>query len=838
MSITDSLFLAVPLISTLCSLFLFLTVLGAKKNRTIYAFMLLLLSFTAWSAGSLFLRLRLYPGERFWYEVSITGIFCVPFLIYNFIYCFTGKRAPLTRLVYMVSWTVIAVLNIVDVFIKHPQIVLADGSREFNFIITPWAIIPILYAAVTLFSAGRMVVRNIRRDGVPIYVYRPLFIGVIIMFIGTVSDAIPSLGSFPADTLVCGINSICIYYTLYKKRLIPLSRIASGSSTYLLSAVFTTAFMAAAYPSIELFYNSRFDNFSQYKTLAFAVLFSVISTLVYNVIRRLMSDLFVKGEEARNVALRSFSGDVSKTLDIKEIIELYKNYLRENTQAENAFICIPTADGSSFRAAGAVREYSLADLSISTNSPLADLFRKHGHSVTLEDFKRTVEYKSMWESEKRMLSDSGARLMIPIMYDGSLTGITILTPRSDGKDYSFSEVTFMESTASILSVALQNSSLYSSLQREARTDSLTGLYNRRYFIQRISEDFRSAFHDVISFMIFNMDDFHLFNELYGSMEGDAVLVSFARILDSTIGPSGSVCRYSGKEFAVFLPFCPPSKAAAYADEIRTRFAGYISEKYGIQPGGSLTFSCGICGYPMSASGVDELQNRCGMAVFSAKQNGKARTVVYSSSIDPDNEKGAARRKLSESCSQMIFALTAAIDAKDHYTFNHSQAVAAYAAQLAEHIPLDGEHVEIIRQAGLLHDIGKIAIPEAILSKTSRLTDEEYAIMKTHVERCVPIIRYLPSLDYVIPSAVGHHERWDGRGYPRGLKGEEIPIGARCLGIADAFDAMISRRPYRDPMPLDLALNELRRGLGSQFDPELGALFIRLVEDGTIKPLNH
>ena len=166
MSITDSLFLAVPLISTLCSLFLFLTVLGAKKNRTIYAFMLLLLSFTAWSAGSLFLRLRLYPGERFWYEVSITGIFCVPFLIYNFIYCFTGKRAPLTRLVYMVSWTVIAVLNIVDVFIKHPQIVLADGSREFNFIITPWAIIPILYAAVTLFSAGRMVVRNIRRDAV------------------------------------------------------------------------------------------------------------------------------------------------------------------------------------------------------------------------------------------------------------------------------------------------------------------------------------------------------------------------------------------------------------------------------------------------------------------------------------------------------------------------------------------------------------------------------------------------------------------------------------------------------------------------------------------------
>ena len=111
-------------------------------------------------------------------------------------------------------------------------------------------------------------------------------------------------------------------------------------------------------------------------------------------------------------------------------------------------------------------------------------------------------------------------------------------------------------------------------------------------------------------------------------------------------------------------------------------------------------------------------------------------------------------------------------------------------------------------------------------------------MKTHVESSISIIRYLPSMDYVIPTAIAHHERWDGNGYPRGLKGSEIPIGARCLGLADAFDAMISERPYRTPLSIDQALNEIRRGLGSQFDPDLGHLFISLVEKGAINPKIH
>ncbi len=136
-------------------------------------------------------------------------------------------------------------------------------------------------------------------------------------------------------------------------------------------------------------------------------------------------------------------------------------------------------------------------------------------------------------------------------------------------------------------------------------------------------------------------------------------------------------------------------------------------------------------------------------------------------------------------------------------------------------------------AGLLHDIGKIGVPEHILSKKGPLTREEMQIMQGHVEGSIAMIKYLPSLDYVIPAAIGHHERWDGNGYPRGLAGEEIPVGARCLCVADAFDAMTTKRSYKQALSVEAALDELRRNLGVQFDPRIGLAFIKMVEEGKI-----
>ena len=227
-----------------------------------------------------------------------------------------------------------------------------------------------------------------------------------------------------------------------------------------------------------------------------------------------------------------------------------------------------------------------------------------------------------------------------------------------------------------------------------------------------------------------------------------------------------------------------------------------------------------------------------LAVYKAKNNGKDQVVVFTGN---DTATFNIRKRVERiieinkntalgDSSQAIFALIAAIDAKDHYTANHSKNVARYSAILAAANGMSDDQIRMVYAAGLLHDIGKISIPETILKKEGALTEEEYDIIKGHVNSSIDMIRHLPSMDYLIPAAVGHHERWDGKGYPRGTAGEDIPVAARCLAIADAFDAMTTDRPYRKGMSVDYAIQQIEAGKGTQFEPELAQLFVKLVND--------
>ena len=245
----------------------------------------------------------------------------------------------------------------------------------------------------------------------------------------------------------------------------------------------------------------------------------------------------------------------------------------------------------------------------------------------------------------------------------------------------------------------------------------------------------------------------------------------------------------------------------------------------------ITFSIGISMYPKTASDMDELLTQAKKAVFYAKRNGKNCIEVYESDIDEEKEDTQARGY--EQIAPTVYALMAAIDAKDDYTFEHSGNVSEYAVLLAKKIGLKKNDIQIIKEAGLLHDIGKIGIPESILKKKGRLTDEEYAVMKTHVEKSIEMIHYLPNMSYVVPAVVSHHERYDGKGYPRGVKGMDIPLAGRILAICDSFDAMTSKRVYKEALTVEYAVSEIEKNKGTQFDPQLADAFIELVRDGEI-----
>jgi putative nucleotidyltransferase with HDIG domain len=252
---------------------------------------------------------------------------------------------------------------------------------------------------------------------------------------------------------------------------------------------------------------------------------------------------------------------------------------------------------------------------------------------------------------------------------------------------------------------------------------------------------------------------------------------------------------------------------------------------------SITVSCGISVAPYGAKSVKELLENVDQAVYQVKRKGKNAIKVFDTFVLNENHHSDEPdyAQVYDEYKSTIYALTAAIDAKDHYTFNHSDNVATYAVALANELKLNEAIVENIRQAALLHDIGKIGIPESILNKPGKLTDDEYRTMQGHVEGSIDIIRHLPSLDYVVPAVLGHHERYDGYGYPRRIAGEDIPLTARILCIADAFDAMVSKRCYKAEMPIDKVLDILVEEAGIQFDPQLVNVFVSLVERGEIMP---
>lgn len=183
--------------------------------------------------------------------------------------------------------------------------------------------------------------------------------------------------------------------------------------------------------------------------------------------------------------------------------------------------------------------------------------------------------------------------------------------------------------------------------------------------------------------------------------------------------------------------------------------------------------------------------------------------------------------------ETIMTIAQAVDAKDENTSQHSVRVSEYSVMIARRLGYDDEACEQLRRTAILHDIGKIGIPDRVLNKPGKLTDEEYVIMKSHVERGAEILKNFTLIDHVEEGVLYHHERYDGRGYTHGLKGEEIPINARIIGIADAFDAMTANRVYRKKLDFSHVLSEMEKGKGTQFDPKLVDILLGLIEDGTI-----
>jgi diguanylate cyclase (GGDEF)-like protein/putative nucleotidyltransferase with HDIG domain len=367
----------------------------------------------------------------------------------------------------------------------------------------------------------------------------------------------------------------------------------------------------------------------------------------------------------------------------------------------------------------------------------------------------------------------------------------------------------------LLAIALYQRSTYRALRaiRLALTDPLTGLGNHRHFHERLQRELveAQAREAPFTLCLLDVDNFKRVNDLFGHPEGDRLLARLA----SSLRRDGEAFRLGGDEFALLLPGHDPRAALTVA--------GAVIERLGrveLDPIGSVTVSAGIAGFPEQAVDREELIRLADSALYWAKEHGRNRAHHYR----PDVVEIAELRRLAYGPDRAAryraaASLAKAVDLRDTYTGSHSSRVADLAARLAERIGLDEEQIELTRLAGSLHDLGKLAIPEEVLRKPGPLTDPERLVVERHPQIGFRMLESL-GVDPVADWVLHHHERWDGTGYPDRLSGTRIPLGARILFVADAYDAMTSDRVYRSRLTTQAALAELERCAGTQFDPEV------------------
>jgi diguanylate cyclase (GGDEF)-like protein len=366
------------------------------------------------------------------------------------------------------------------------------------------------------------------------------------------------------------------------------------------------------------------------------------------------------------------------------------------------------------------------------------------------------------------------------------------------------------------------------LVEASRRDPLTGSLNHGALVAHLATEVERAREagTPLGVVLVDIDNFRLLNDNHGHRAGDLALLAVAAELRRQLPETIVMGRYGPDEFLLLAPAAAVAEMEPAVARLRSALADQ-SLQFDATERLPMTVSAGLCTYPEHGSSVMVLLATAASTLEEAKASG-GDTVRVAGAVEPNG--------VATSGFDVLQGLVLAVDTKDRYTKRHSDDVARYGVFLAERLGLDPEFVRTIHVAGLLHDVGKIGIPDPILRKPGKLTAEEYEIVKQHVALGDMIVRDLPDIDIIRAGIRHHHERWDGDGYLDRLAGEAIPLIGRILAVGDAFSAMTTTRPYRKALDLREALTRLEDAAGSQLDEDLVRAFVEGIETDAAAPL--
>ena len=817
----------IPLVTSVAYIILLILVLPsvARRANRVFAFYLAIAS--GWSFVSFMLHLNAFPSHALlWNELLVVAIFWTLIAYYHFVRAYTEQRGGAGVFIGYGLLAILAFLSLGGKVVLSAVVVNGVLTNDSG-----WSFY--MVGAVSLAFSGTVIaqlIRKYRRSIDPTDRNRTMYLiaGWIVLVTATYTNVIPSLYSFPLDQMGSLINAVIITYAITQFRLLDIRYLLRKGLGYLLIVLV----LGGIYAATIFLGQNVFPGQPTYITVLFAALLIILITLLARPLRQVVQEgidrLFYRDTYSYRQALIDFSVKAGSIIDLTELANEMLPTVSKAIRISQAQLMFQQGGGSfttqfSYPSAERKEEDKLA---FTTDSAIVSVLQKESDPIDLKQIDSVPQLKGLWEADRDKLATSGLEFLYPIKSRGRLIGILTLGKKSEGGLYSSEDIELLKSITNQAGIIIENARVYSQAITWANTDGLTELYNHRHFHERIDQEIArgSRFGTVFSLIMIDLDHFKTYNDNYGHLAGDEVLRKVGRCIQSSIRSVDLAFRYGGEEFAVILPATRLNDAYKAAERIRKTIEAKAST--GVTP---VTASLGISNWPIDGMTKEAVIGRADAALYQAKQAGRNRTCLSSEVVKAGTSLISMELESKERALSIIYALAATVDAKDHYTYGHSKKVSQYAVAIAEALNLAPEKVTTIRAAGLLHDIGKIAVPDQILNKAGPLTEEEFEPIRAHPELGMEILKHVIDLVNCLPAILHHHEQYDGSGYPHGLKGEDIPLEARILAIADVYDAITSIRPYRNQLTSQEALEELRRCAGTQFDPELVRVFCQAIE---------
>ncbi len=819
---------AIPLVTCIFYVVLLVFVLQQIQRRAnkIFAFYVGIAAF--WSFSSFMLHLGgVDEGQTMlWNQILVVAMVWTLITYYHFVRAYTNKPGGRGLYAGYFILALVAGFTFSGNIIEYSRV--TDGKLDHVLGTSLYFIM-----AFMLIFAGAILVQLIRKyrsSTDPIDRNRTMYLlaGWSVLATLTLTNVVPPLDELPLDHMGSLINALIITYAISRLHLLNIRLVVRRGLAYLILVGFILGVAALYILFGYAFLVEQPMIVSVSLSTLFILLLVAAARPISNLVERNIDRLFYRRTYNYRKALLNFNAKMSNILDLDELAKELLPAINGTLHVTRSELLFQDDRSGDFKVHYAYPEHDNEDkkeISLNPDNPVIAWLDKQARPLYVEKIDSIAEFKGLWQSEKEQLKKSGFGVFYPFKSRDKLIGILALGKKESGSPYSHEDMQLIVKIASQGGIIIENAQLYRQAKTRANTDELTGLYNHRSFHERIEQEIArgSRFGGAFSLIMLDIDLFKAYNDIYGHLAGDQVLRKVGRYIENSVRSIDLAFRYGGEEFAVILPEARLDDAYKVAERIRKTIESKSSSR--AMP---ITASLGVGNWPNDGVMKEEVIGLTDAALYRAKQTGRNNTCLTSDVLKPETSLIGIELEARPRALSIIYALAATVDAKDSYTYGHSRKVSEYSVALSEKLSLPQEKVNNIRAASLLHDIGKVGVPDSILNKKEPLTDEEWKPIKGHPELGVEILRHVIDLANCLPAILHHHEHYDGSGYPAGLKGGKIPLEARVLSVTDAYDAMTSPRPYREQLSMEEAIKEIKRCAGTQFDPKVVEQFCNII----------